>query len=138
MGDNLSAIGIDLGQRSDLEWSAPQVYGLLLLAIILYMAFLFVESRSAEPILPLEFFRNRVFAADTLLALTSGMALAGLAIYLPLFLQVTLGVTATVSGLLMIVLTMSMVVGSAISGIVIARLARYQRVTIVGASLLTA
>ena len=103
---------------------------------LLYVAFFVAERLAVEPILPLDLFRNQVFAADALLALSSGMVLLWLVIYLPLFLQGVLGESATNSGEVITPLTVSLVIGASLSGIVIARLGRYQMITIIGAIIL--
>lgn len=130
-------LGLTWGGDQTHGWASLQVISLLVTAGILYLAFLIAESFAHEPILPLELFRNRVFAADSLLALTAGMVLVPLVIYLPLYLQGVLGQSATNSGEVITPLTVSVVAGSALAGIGIARLGRYQWSAIGGAILLT-
>ena len=64
-------------------------------------AFLFVEARAAEPILPLELFRNRVFTVTSAIGFIVGFALFGAVTYLPLYLQIVKGHSPTTSGLLL-------------------------------------
>jgi EmrB/QacA subfamily drug resistance transporter len=130
-------LGLTWGGNQTYDWSSLPVVGTLAGAAVLYLAFFLAERFAAEPILPPDLFRNQVFAADAVLALTSGMVLLGLVIYLPLFLQGVLGESATNSGAVITPLTVSLVVGSALSGFVIAKLARYQGITIVGAVVMT-
>jgi MFS family permease len=130
-------LGLTWGGNQTYGWTSLQVISLLVAAGILYLAFLIAESFVREPLLPLELFRNRVFAADSLLALTAGMALVPLVIYLPLYLQGVLGQSATNSGEVITPLTVSVVAGSALAGVGIARLGRYQWSAISGAILLT-
>jgi EmrB/QacA subfamily drug resistance transporter len=130
-------LGLTWGSDQTYDWNSPQVIGTLVAAAVLYTIFFIAERFAVEPILPLDLFRNRVFAADSLLTLTSGMVLLSLVIYLPLFLQGVLRESATNSGEVITPLTISLVIGSTFAGIMIARLARYQIVTIIGAALLT-
>src|SRR5206468_907534 len=101
-----------------------------------YAAFVAVERVATEPILPLDLFRNQVFAAASVLSLLQIMVLVGLIIYLPLYLQGVLGESATNSGALITPFTFSAVVGASIAGVILSRWRRYQRVTIVGAAVM--
>ena len=129
-------LGLTWGGNATYAWNSRQVAGTLVAAGVLYVAFLVVERFAAEPILPLGLFRNQVFAADALLALSSGAVLLALVIYLPLFLQGVLGESATNSGEVITPLTVSLVVGAAFSGILVGKLGRYHLVTILGALIL--
>lgn len=60
--------------------------GALVTAAFLYAALIMTERGAEEPILPLELFRKRVYAADSALSLLVMMALLGMASYTPLFL----------------------------------------------------
>ena len=114
-------------------WNSPQVIGMLAAAIVLFVVFFVIERRFAvEPILPLDLFKNRVFAAGALLSLAIGMALFAVVIYLPLFIQAVLGQTATNSGAVITPLTLTLAVGAAVVGQVIYKLGRYQIISIIG------
>jgi EmrB/QacA subfamily drug resistance transporter len=129
-------LGVTWGGNQIYDWNSPQVIIALVVAGLLYISFFVAERFAAEPMLPLDLFRNRVFAADSVLGLTTGMVLLSLVIYLPLYLQGVLGESATNSGEVITPLTISLVVGAAIAGFVIAKAGRYQAVTIGGAVLL--
>lgn len=129
-------LGLTWGGNQIYNWNSPQVIIALAAAGLLYISFLIAERFVAEPILPLDLFRNRVFAADSVLGLAAGMVLLSLVIYLPLYLQGVLGESATNSGEVITPLTISLVVGAALGGIVIAKVGKYQAVTIAGAVLL--
>lgn len=130
-------LGLTWGGNQIYDWTSPQVIIILVAAAMLYAAFFIAERFAREPILPLDLFRNQVVAADALLALSTGMGLLSLVIYLPLFLQGVLGESATNSGEVITPLTISLVVGSAISGIIIGTFQRYQLITILGSLVLT-
>ncbi len=119
------------------DWNSPQIIGLLVGSGVLFIAFALVERFVAEPILPLHLFRNQVFAVGGLLALTIGMALFAVAIYLPTYIQDVLGDTATSSGAVITPLTVTMAIGAALVGFLIARIGRYQVISIIGAVILT-
>ncbi|MBF6589941.1 MAG: MFS transporter [Ktedonobacterales bacterium] len=119
-------------------WNSPQVLGVLVGAAVLFAVFAIIEAFFAvEPILPLDLFKNQVFAAGALLSLTVGMALFAVVFYLPLFIQGVLGQTATSSGAVITPLTVTMAVGAIFVGQLIARIGRYQAICVVGALVLT-
>src|SRR5258706_2777983 len=99
----------------------------------------FVVRKCQCPVLPLPFdlFRNRVFAAASLLSLLQLMVLVGLIVYLPLFLQGVLGVSATNAGAVITPMTVSSVIGAALAGFAVTVLKRYQVIAIVGALIMT-
>jgi EmrB/QacA subfamily drug resistance transporter len=80
-------------------WNSPFIIGLGVAALALLAAFVIVERRASEPVLPPRLFRNRVFAVTSAVGLIVGFALFGSVTYLPLFLQVVNGATPTASGL---------------------------------------
>ncbi len=129
-------LGLTWGGNQIYAWSSVQVIGALVAAVVLYVSFFIAERFAVEPMLPLDLFRNRVFAADSVLGLTSGMVLLSLIIYLPLYIQGVLGESATNSGAVITPLTISLVVGAALSGFVIAKVGRYQAITIIGSVIL--
>jgi len=131
-------LGLTWGSNATYDWSSLQVIGILIAAAILYGAFLIVERYAVEPVLPLDLFRNRVFAAASLLSLLQLMVLVGLIVYLPLFLQGVLGVSATDAGAVITPMTVSSVIGAALAGFAITVLKRYQVITIVSAFVMTA
>ena len=90
------------------------------------------EARVEEPLLPLRLFRARIFSVCSAINLTMGAAFFGMVVFLPLFLQVVTGVSATDSGLLLLPLTVGIVAGSAGSGRLIAATGRYRLYPIAG------
>ena len=112
--------------------------GILVAATLLFGAFLLVERVVVEPILPLDLFRNRVFAVASLLSLLPLMVMVGLIVYLPLFLQGVLGVSATSAGAVITPMTVSSVLGAMLAGFAITLLKRYRLITILSALVMTA
>jgi EmrB/QacA subfamily drug resistance transporter len=107
-------------------WLSPPFFGLLALAVAAGTAFLWVESRAAEPILPLHLFRNRLYTAGSAIMFLSGMAIFGAAVYIPLYMIAVLGSSATGAGIATIPLSVAMSVASTIAGLIIARTGRYK------------
>jgi EmrB/QacA subfamily drug resistance transporter len=131
-------LGLTWGGNQIYAWNSPQVTGILVAAGVLYALFVVAERVAVEPILPLDLFRNQVFAAAALLSLLQLMVLVGLVVYLPLYLQGVLGVSATNAGAAITPLTLSSVGGAALAGFVVTALKRYQAISVVGALVMTA
>jgi len=90
------------GPSDDYGWLSPYALGLISLALVLAVAFVLVERRVAEPIIPMELFANSVFSTANLYAFIIGIAMFGALIFLPLYLQVVAGMSPTRSGLAML------------------------------------
>src|SRR5436305_3624107 len=131
-------LGLTWGSNAIYDWSSLQVIGILASAVILFGAFLLTERFAVEPILPLDLFRNQVFAVAALLSLLQLMILVGLIVYLPLYLQGVLGVSATDAGAVITPMTVSSVIGAALAGFAITLFKRYRLITILSALIMTA
>ena len=118
-------------------WDSWRIIALIVASVVLIPAFVFVESRAAEPILPLELFRNRVFSTTSVVGFIVGFALFGAITYLPLYLQVTKGASPTRSGLQLTPLMLGLLITSIVSGQLITRLGRYRMFPIMGTAVMT-
>ncbi len=127
----------DLG-GSVYAWTSPVVIGVGATALAALAAFILVERRAKEPVLPLRLFANRAFAVSAGVGLIVGFALFGSVTYLPLFLQVVKGVSPTGSGLQMLPMMGGMLVTSIASGQVISRTGRYKLFPVVGTAVMSA
>jgi MFS family permease len=130
-------LGLSWGGEGVAAWSSAPVIGMLAVGLLLLIAFLGVERRASQPILPLELFRNSIFSISALLTLLQSMVLLGLALYLPLFFQGVLAVAPTSAGLVMTPFSLSMVLGAILSSMAISRLKRYRVVAVVAALLMS-
>ncbi len=119
-------------------WSSWQVIGSLVGAGVLYIAFVVIETRVSDPILPLDLFKNQIFTAGALLSLTVGLMLFAVVIYLPIYLQGVLQVKATNSGLVVTPLVVAMAIAAGLIGFLISRVGRYQFVAVIGSVVLAA
>ncbi|MBS1818184.1 MAG: MFS transporter [Acidobacteria bacterium] len=117
-------------------WTSTRVLSLIGLSVVMLVALLIVESKAAEPIIPLELFGDPVIAICSTAAFVLGMGMFGTIIYLPLFMQGVLGVSATQSGNLLTPLLMGTVVASIIGGQTISRTGEYKLQGIVGSILI--
>ena len=119
------------------SWSSPLILGMVAAGLVALAAFIVVETRAAEPILPLSLFRDPVFSVGSAIAFIVGTAMFGTIIFLPLFLQVVLGASATSSGMLLLPLVGGILIGSIASGRLITRWGRYKIFPVLGTALLT-
>jgi EmrB/QacA subfamily drug resistance transporter len=117
-------------------WGSRQIIGLGIVGVVLLALFVWQERRAAEPILPLQLFRSRIFSVANAMGFTIGMAMFGAIIFIPLFLQIVYGVTPTISGLLMIPLMAGLLTASILSGRAITRIGRYRPFPIAGTAAL--
>ncbi|MDQ3863875.1 MAG: MFS transporter, partial [Actinomycetota bacterium] len=119
------------------DWDATRVVIGFVVAGILLAAFIPVELRAAEPIIPLSLFKSRVFGSATLLMFMVGIGMFGVILYTPLFVQGVLGKTATGSGTVLTPLVLSMTAMGVICGQIIARVKRIKPFMIAGATVMT-
>ena len=129
---------------TEYPWASPQSLGLGLGALVLLGTFIQVERRAVEPILPLQLFRNSVFAVTNAAGFIIGLALFGSIVFLPQYLQIVKGDGATNSGLLLVPMMVGLLITSIVSGQLISRTGRYKiwpilgtAVTVVGLFLLS-
>jgi len=113
-------------------WSSLRVESLLATATVMLGVFLFVESRSPEPMIPLVLFRNPVISICSICVFLLGVGMFGVIISLPLFMQGVLGVSATRSGNLLTPLMMGAVFGSFASGQAVSRTGKYKAIVVAG------
>jgi EmrB/QacA subfamily drug resistance transporter len=114
------------------SWASPQVLGLAVTAVAALAAFVFVERRATEPVLPLRLFRDRTFSVVSAVAVSGGFALFGSVTYLPMYLQHVKAATPTTSGLQMTPMMAGTVLASIFAGQLISRHGRYRHFPIVG------
>jgi EmrB/QacA subfamily drug resistance transporter len=114
------------------DWGSTPIVVLAVLGVVMLVLFVLVERRAAEPILPPALFRNRTFSVTSAIGFIVGVALFGSVTYLPLYLQIVKGHSATESGLLLTPMMAGVLITSITSGNVISRTGRYRPFPIVG------
>ncbi|WP_084129891.1 MDR family MFS transporter [Demequina sp. NBRC 110055] len=119
-------------------WGSWQIIGLFALTVLAGLAFVLVERSAAEPVMPLHLFTKRNFVLTTAAGLLTGIVMFGTLAYMPTYLQMVAGVSATEAGLLMIPMMGCMLVTSIISGRYVTRTGRYKWLPMVGAMFLGA
>jgi EmrB/QacA subfamily drug resistance transporter len=113
-------------------WASITIIGLALAALVLLAAFVWQERRAPEPILPLRLFHDRVFDVVSLALFLTSCAFFAAIVFMPLFLQIVTGASATTSGLLLLPMLLGATASTAISGRLISRTGRYKLFPLVG------
>jgi EmrB/QacA subfamily drug resistance transporter len=108
------------------SWSSWQVIGLFALGAVVLAGFALREATAPEPILPLGLFRLQIFTVANIIAFVSGVAMFGALAFLPQYLQLVHGVSATESGLLLLPLLVGLLAMSISSGLYISRTGKYR------------
>ncbi|MZF55753.1 DHA2 family efflux MFS transporter permease subunit [Streptomyces sp. SID5594] len=119
-------------------WGSVQIIALAVLAVVLLIAFVAVERRAAEPVLPLKLFRIRTFSLVAVISFIVGFAMFGAMTYLPTFLQVVHGITPTMSGVHMLPMVLGMLLTSTGSGQLVSRTGRWKVFPLAGTALTAA
>lgn len=117
-------------------WVSPQVIGFLAWAGLGLVLFTWAELRTRDPVLPMSFFKNRVFAVSALVTLISGFGMFGSLFYIPLFVQGVIGRSATNSGIVTMPMMIAMAISSAIAGQIMSRWGRYRVLGALGTAII--
>ncbi|MEV2224288.1 MDR family MFS transporter [Nocardia vinacea] len=124
-------LGLEWGGQ-EYAWGSAMIIGLFVAAVLLLAAFVAVELRAREPMLPMSLFRSRVFTVCSILSFIVGFAMLGSMTYLPAYLQYVNGVSATASGIRTLPLVVGLFITSILSGQVVGKTGRYKYFPIVG------
>ncbi|WP_043192927.1 MFS transporter [Streptomyces sp. NRRL F-2664] len=113
-------------------WGSARIIGVAVLGVLLLAAFLLVERKAAEPVLPLGLFRIHTFSLCSAISFVVGFAMFGAMVYLPTFLQIVQGVSPTMSGVHMLPMVIGMLISSTASGQAVSRTGRWKVFPIAG------
>ena len=119
------------------EWLSPTIIGMSIAALASLALFVWRQLRVPEPIVPMSLFRNKVFGVGSLVGFIVGLAMFGGIIFLPMYLQIVQGSSATAAGLQMIPMMAGMLSASIISGRMISATGRYKPFPIFGMAVAT-
>jgi EmrB/QacA subfamily drug resistance transporter len=119
-------------------WDAPGMLAAISAGVALLALFPVIEARAEEPILPPELFHNMTFRTTSAIGFVVGFALFGSVTFIPLYLQIVKGHSATDAGLLMTPMMVGVLVTSTASGFLISHYGRYRVFPIVGTAIATA
>ncbi len=122
---------------TEYAWRSAQIIGLGAIAVVATGLFLWIQTRVAEPVLPLHVFRNRNFSVATAISFLLGMAMLGALTFLPLYQQTVQHLSAVGSGLMLIPMMLGVTTTSLIGGFVMTRTGRYRFMPIVGGAIMS-
>lgn len=122
---------------TEYAWDSPTIIGMFIGAAVMLVAFVFAERKAPEPIISLEFFKNRAFAVSVTATFLTALGLFGAVIYIPLFAQGVVGVSATNSGVILLPMMLGLIVASTVSGQIISKTGKYRVLTIIGMAVAT-
>jgi EmrB/QacA subfamily drug resistance transporter len=142
-GAGLLALGLTplllaLSNTNTYGWTGWQTLVPLIGGIVVLIAFVFVESREEEPIIPISLFRNRAFTVSIVVGFIASFGMFGTIIFVPLVYQGVLGISATNSGALITPLMFGLIGASVLTGQLMVRIKNYQYLGTIGAAVMAA
>jgi EmrB/QacA subfamily drug resistance transporter len=136
---SLAAAGLTLGTSwggINYPWTSPVIIGLFACSALALVAFVLVELRATEPMLPMRLFSSSVFSLSCVMTFFVAFAMLAVMIYLPTFLQFVQGVDATSSGLRTLPVVIGLLLTSTAAGNIVTRSGHYKIFPIVGGAVL--
>jgi EmrB/QacA subfamily drug resistance transporter len=112
----------------DYPWVSVPIISMLCFSLGMGALFIFIEGRCEEPLIPLWIFRNRIVAVSSFVIFITGFGMFGGIIFIPLFFQGVLGLSATASGSFLTPMMLGVVFGSIVSGQVLSRAGGHYRI----------
>ncbi|MBB3131426.1 EmrB/QacA subfamily drug resistance transporter [Paenibacillus rhizosphaerae] len=117
---------------TEYEWGSWQILSLLGVTVVSALIFIFVETKVKEPILPLHLFKNGVVTVSNLIGFIMNFGLMGAMIYISFYVQGVLAISPTYAGYVTLPMSLCMVITSAITGQLIAKIGKYKRFALIG------
>ncbi len=112
-------------------WASPQIVGLIVFAVVMVGAFGMIENRAAEPIISPSLFKNSIFSVSVIASFLVSGGMFGAIMFLPLFVQGVMGVSATSSGAVSTPMMLGFMVSSIVGGQLLSRTGRYKLIALV-------
>ncbi|WP_019813181.1 MDR family MFS transporter, partial [Saccharomonospora saliphila] len=120
----------------DFAWISPTTAALVGGAVALLGLALFVETRVADPVVPLHLFRDRTFTLAVVGSLSVGTAMFGGAVFLVQYFQIARGFSPTEAGLLTLPMVLGLVTSSTVTGRIVSRTGRTKPFLVAGSLVL--
>ncbi len=118
-------------------WTSPQILGLLSIFVILTGLFIWIESKVAEPIIPLHLFKSATVRAVAFISFSLGVVMLGALYFIPLFVQVVQGQSASSSGAITTPLAIALVITNILTGQFVSRVGLLKAPMVAGAIITT-
>jgi EmrB/QacA subfamily drug resistance transporter len=128
-------LALTLGGQ-EYPWSSAQILGCFAIGALGMVAFFLVEKRAKEPIIPFDLFQNRTYVIGNISALlVAGVAFFGAIMFLPIYMVMVVGVSASAAGLTVMPLTLGLVVSSFVAGQLVSRTGKYKVILLIGTAI---
>ena len=114
------------------DWNSPTIIATSATALVAAVAFVVVELRATNPLIPMDLFRNRNMVLTTLAGTVLGLAMTSGLAYLPTYLQMVHQLTPTEAGLMMLPMVVGMLATGMTVGFIISKTGRYKIYPLVG------
>jgi EmrB/QacA subfamily drug resistance transporter len=118
-------------------WSSPVIIGMFAFSAATLVIFVLAETRSKEPIVPMEFFKVRLFSVANIIGLLLSVGMFGSLLFLPLYVQGVLEFSAANSGAILTPMMGSFIVAALVAGQIMTRTGKYKIMSIIAAVLMT-
>ena len=112
----LFALTYGLIEANTYGWTSPRIVGAFVLAVVSLTAFVVIERRRREPMLPLELFRNGTYTGSNLVVLLVALAMFGVFFFVSLYMQNILGYSAVQAGAAFLPMTVLIILVAPIAG----------------------
>ena len=122
----------------DYEWTSPVILGMYAVAALFLIAFVVIETRVDEPLLPLHLLLRPIVALSVAASFAIAVAMFGAIIYIPVYAQGVMGVSATNSGMILVPQSLAMILTSILVGLLISRTGRYRPFLVLGGVVMVA
>ncbi|WP_102191723.1 MDR family MFS transporter [Microbacterium aurantiacum] len=123
---------------SNFDWWGVETILMLGGVVLATVAFIIVELKVREPLIPLSLFRNRTFTLSVLASISIGIAMFGTSVYLAQYMQLSRGASPTEAGLMTLPMMAGLLIASMLVGQLVTRYGRWKGYLILGAVLLLA
>jgi EmrB/QacA subfamily drug resistance transporter len=120
------------------NWLDPFVLGWFGVGIVFLVAFLVAETKAADPMIPLDLFRNRTFAVSVVATFFAVFGFSVLIIFLPLWFQIVQGASTTASGYLLLPFLFGLIFSSILAGFLVSRTGRYKNLLLIALVMMVA
>jgi len=113
-------------------WGSPQIVALFAFATFMFVVFLLIERRTAEPIISLGLFKSSIFSVSVIATFLASLGMFGAIMYLPLFVQGVVGNSAASSGEIVTPMMFGFIASAVMGGQVLSRTGRYKLLALAG------
>lgn len=102
-------------------WSSPLLLTLFVVFLFFFILFIYIETKVSEPMIPLHIFRHRIISVLNGISVITSAVLIGVMVYIPMWIQGVLGEGATLSGMVLMPMSITWTIGSFLVGRLVAR-----------------